>query len=232
MRILLFTAYFPPDVGSAAHLFHDLGRSFVARGHQVEVITTFPSYHATGDLSRYRGGRMLEDVDGLRVNRIRIGEFARNTPIGRGLWQFNCASAFAKASRDVARPDVSLVYSPPLPFGLAALGLRGKRGVPFVLNVQDLFPQSAIDLKILRNRFLIRGFERLETHLYRNADGITVHSAGNRDHVVAHGGRAETTRALHNSVDTAAIRPGPRSNELRSEQGLNGKFVASFGGVM
>ncbi len=51
MHILCLTAYFPPDVGSAAHLYYELGRTFVARGHRVSVVTGFPGYHAQGDLS-------------------------------------------------------------------------------------------------------------------------------------------------------------------------------------
>jgi len=68
MNVLLISAYFPPDTGSAAHLFYELGTALVDMGHQVTVLTSFPSYHAQGDLSRYRGKRyMEEDVEGIRV---------------------------------------------------------------------------------------------------------------------------------------------------------------------
>lgn len=233
MKIVLLTAYFPPDVGSAAHLFFDLGKSFLARGHQVTVITGFPSYHAQGDLSGYRSGRWrVETRDGMRVVRVRVPELARNTPIGRGIWQFSCAAAFTLAALRESRPDVALVYSPPLPLGLSAWALRAQRGVPFVLNVQDLFPQSAIDLGVLHNPALVRIFEVLEKALYRRADAVTVHSQGNRDHVIAHGGRPDRTQVMENTVDVREIQPGPRANTLRKELGVGDRFVASFGGIM
>ncbi len=232
MRILLITAYFPPDIGSASHLFYDLGRAFAAEGNQVTIVTGYPSYHAQGDLSRYTGRRMVEETAGMRVSRVRVPEFARDTPIGRGLWQFSCARAFAAAALREPAPDVSLVYSPPLPLGLTALWLRRRRGSRFVLNVQDLFPQSAIDLGVMRGRAMIRAFEKLESWIYRSADAIAVHSEGNRQHVTSRGGPAATTRVMDNTVDTEEIRPGPRENQLRSELGIGDRFAASFGGIM
>jgi glycosyltransferase involved in cell wall biosynthesis len=50
MNILLLAAYFPPDTGSAAHLFYELGTALVKKGHGVTILTSFPSYHARGDL--------------------------------------------------------------------------------------------------------------------------------------------------------------------------------------
>jgi len=233
MQILLLTAYFPPDVGSASHLFYDLGRTFLGQGHTVSVVTGFPGYHPRGDLSRYERGRfMQEEMDGLRVARVRVPEIARNTPIGRGLWQFACAASFAFAALRLPRPDLVLVYSPPLPLGLSALALRRIRRVPFVFNVQDLFPQNAIDLGLLRSRGLIALFRRLEALIYRRADLVTVHSEGNRQHVLRNGGTESRTEVMHNSVDTEQIRPGPRLNDVRGELGLDGRFVASFAGIM
>ncbi len=233
MRILLLTAYFPPDNGSAANLFYELGNSFVEMGHTVSVVTGFPSYHAQGDLSRYHGRRwMRETVGGLDVYRIVVPQIARNTPVGRGVWQFSAAFSYMLAGFKAPKADVALVYSPPLPLGLAALAWRALKGVPFVFNVQDLFPQSAIDLGILRQKPLIRFFQSLERFVYKRADAITVHSQGNWEHVTARGGRADRTAVMPNAVDTNHIQPGPKENDLRRELGLNGRFIASFAGVM
>ncbi|HID54380.1 MAG TPA: glycosyltransferase WbuB [Anaerolineae bacterium] len=233
MHILLLTAYFPPDNGSAANLFYELGSTFVEMGHTVSVVTGFPSYHAQGDLSQYHGRRwMRETMVGMEVYRIVVPQIARNTPVGRGLWQFSAAFSYMLAGFKVPKADVALVYSPPLPLGLSALVWRALKGVPFVFNVQDLFPQSAIDLGILRMKPLIRFFQTLERFTYKRANTITVHSQGNWAYVVAHGGRPDSTVVMHNAVDTNHIQPGPKENDLRQELGLNGRFIASFAGVM
>lgn len=226
--------YFPPDTGSAAHLFYELGVALVKHGHDVTVLTSFPSYHAQGDLSRYRRRLWLNETlnEGINVARIAVPQLFRDTPVGRGLWQFSCAASFALRGLLFPKPDVLLLYLPPLPLGLAAWGLRLLWGVPFVLNVQDLFPQSAIDLGVLNNNFLIRFFKRLERFLYRRANHIVVHSSGNREYVVACGAEPERVTVMYNWVDTDFIRPSERRNSFSREYGLDDKFVVSFAGVI
>jgi len=233
VRIILLVAYFPPDTGSAAHLFYELGTALVGHGHDVTVLTGFPGYHAQGDLSRYRRRLWLTETleEGFKVARVAVPQLLRDTPVGRGLWQFSCAASFALRGLALSRPDVLLVYSPPLPLGLTAWTLRLFRRIPFVLNVQDLFPQSAVDVGVLNNGFLIRFFERLERFLYRHANHITVHSSGNRDHVVACGADPERVTVVHNWVNTDSLRPGARLNGFSREHRLDDKFVVSFAGI-
>lgn len=233
MHILLLTAYFPPDVGSASHLFYELGKALVERGHDVMVATGLPSYHAQGDLSRYQGKLWLsETIDGMRVARVAVPQLLRDTSMGRGLWQFSCAGSLLLRSLSLPRPEVALIYSPPLPLGLTGWALKKLRGTPFILNVQDLVPQSLIDLGILRSGVLIRLLEGLERFVYREADHITVHSKGNRKHVLSKGINPDRVTVVPNWVDTDFIRPGERLNGFRREYELGDRFVVSFAGVM
>lgn len=233
MRILLLTAYFPPDTGSAAHLFYELGGALAQRGHEIWVVTSFPSYHAQGDLSRYRRKFWLKErIENLFVTRIALPKLPRHIPLARGIWQISCASFFTVPSLRVPRPDIVLIYSPPLPLGLTGWIVKKLRKVPFVLNVQDLFPQSVIDLGILRNQILIRVFEGMERFVYKKAAHITVHSPGNRDHVIRKGALAPKVTVMHNWVDTEFLQPGPKNNDFRQELGLESKFIVSFAGVI
>lgn len=233
MRLLLLTAYFPPDTGSAAHLFYELGTALAKRGHEVWVVTGFPSYHAQGDLSQYqRKLWMKEQLNSLLVTRIAVPRLPRHIPLARGIWQMLCAVLFFLPTLLMPRPDIVLIYSPPLPLGLTGWALKRFRKVPFVLNVQDLFPQSAIDLGILRNRTLIRFFEEMERFVYRRAAHITVHSSGNRDHVLRKGASPHKVTVLSNWIDTDFLKPSPKNNRFRHELGLEGKFVISFAGVL
>lgn len=240
MRILLLTAYFPPDTGSAAHLFYELGVELVKQGHRVSVITGMPGYHAQGPLDKYRGKMWVrENVDGMDITRVITPQLPRHLMVGRALWQFGSAVSFLVAGLGLPRHDITVVYSPPLPLGLVAWVLKRLRGTPFVLNVQDLFPQSIIDLGLLKNRLLIRLFEEMEYFVYRRADVITVHSPGNREHVIRKMQRRSAkmdegakVRVIPNWVDTHFIQPGERVNDFRKEHGLGGAFVVSFAGVL
>ncbi len=233
MNILLSTAYFPPDTGSAAHLFYELGTALVERGHQVTVITGMPGYHAQGPLERYKGRKWIrEKINEMEVARVATPQLPRHLMVGRALWQFSGAVAFFLASLRLARHTVAMIYSPPLPLGLTAWGLRRLKGTPFILNVQDLFPQSIIDLGLLKNRIIIRVLETLERFIYRRADFITVHSAGNKKHVLSKGIPESKVSVIPNWVDTAFIPPGERLNGFRREHGLGDSFIISFAGVL
>jgi glycosyltransferase involved in cell wall biosynthesis len=98
--------------------------------------------------------------------------------------------------------------------------------------VQDIFPQSVIDLGVLRNLWLIRFFKGMEAFAYRNFRLTITHSEGNRRYVISRGGQPERTTAIPNWVDTEAIQPGLKTNGLRTALGLEGHFIVSFAGIM
>ena len=234
MNILLVCCYFPPDVGSSAILYHRLGGELVKMGHDVTVLTTIPRYNAQGDLSRYRGRRwMREKTDnGMDVVRVDPPTPPRQLLSGRAIWQFGLSFGVTVAGLLNKPHDVALVYSPPMPLGLAAIAIRMVKKTPFVFGVQDLFPQSAIDLGLLSNKPLIRVFEAMERFVYKRADALTVHSPANADHVTEKSADSNRVHVVPNWVDTEAIMPNGSGDEFRRRHGVRGRFVVSFGGVM
>jgi len=72
----------------------------------------------------------------------------------------------------------------------------------------------------------------MERGVYRRADLITVHSPGNKDHVVMKGAPPDKVEVMPNWVDTDFIAPGERMNGFREEFGLGDRFVVSFAGVL
>jgi len=233
MKILLISAYFPPDTGSASHLFYELGKALSDQGHKITVITGIPSYHVQGPLDRYKGKNWIrENVNGMDVLRVALPQLPRQLMVARALWQFSGAFAFLFAGLKVARQDITFVYYPPQPLGLTGWALKKLSRIPVVLNVQDLFPQSIIDLGLLKNPWIIRIFETMERFIYRQADVITVHSEGNRQYVINKGASVEKVIVIPNWVDTDFIRPSERINEFRREHGLVDAFIVSFAGVL
>jgi colanic acid biosynthesis glycosyl transferase WcaI len=238
MRLILVSAYFPPEVGSASHLYFELGSELVRRGHHVTILTGYPTYNVDRNSlpPAYKSGWwMKEIVNGMEIVRIRTIGMPRQIPVLRGLGQITLALAlcFSGLFLTHGKSDAVLVYSPPLFLGLTALLLRRLKGAKAILNVQDLFPQSAIDLGVLRSAFLIKRFRRIEAYLYRKSDLVVVHSAGNRDHVLSCGGSSPRVTIIPNLVDTKSILPGERDNAFRRRNGIKaGEFVVSFAGVI
>lgn len=233
MKILALTKYFPPEIGTAAHLFFELCETLARRGHEVSVITAMPWYNLEEVDPRYRGRLTLrEDMAGIKVWRI------ANPPLPAGTLKLKLGHVlappwFCLGGWLADRPDVILVYSPPLLMGLTARFLGRLWGAPFIFSAQDLYPQCLIDLGQLQSRPLIRFFEGMEAYIYRQASLIAVHSRGNRDFLTeVKGVPARKVRVAPNWVDTDLIRPGPKENDFARRHHLKGKFVASFAGTM
>jgi glycosyltransferase involved in cell wall biosynthesis len=236
MKILLLTNYFPPEIGAASHLYYDLATKLVEQGHQVGVVTGFPRYNiAKADLAaKYTtfAPLLTEHMGGVIVYRIKTAPFPKYIPIARGLDYLTVSASLLVRSLLLERYDVVLVYSPPLFLGITAWVLQLSKNIPFVFNVQDIFPQSAIDLGLLTNKSLISIFSWLEARLYRVAAAVTVHSAGNAQHVARVTTQTVKAVEMPNWVDTEAVRPGPRSNTFSQLHGLDAKFVVSFAGTL
>jgi colanic acid biosynthesis glycosyl transferase WcaI len=233
MKILLISPFFPPEVGSASHLYFEMAQALQQRGHEITVLTGVPRYHVVDNRQQYQSRFLIrENYHGLNVIRTFTLDIPWNKMLLRGLDQY--VSAFCSGVAGLGLPsfDAALAYSPPLPLALATLALCRLRRRPLAVNVQDLFPQSAIDLGFLQNPHLIRIFRGLESLLFRAADLLVVHSEGNRRYVVERGGKPHRVSVVPNWIDTHAIRPAARQNGLRLSLGLEERFIVSYAGVM
>ena len=233
MHILFLTNYWPPEIGASSHLTFEMGETMVGFGHRVTVVTGFPSYNIQALPPQYRGRWLFEEESaGMRVLRVSVPNTSLGSKLKRGFGHLTVAPLYAL--RALSARDVDLVYtiSPPLPMALSAWAVARRFRVPYCLGVQDLFPQSVIDLGFMRNRTVVRFFEAMEQFAYRKADAVTVHSTGNRKHIISKGGNPARVHVVPNWVDTAFIRPGERLNAFRQAAGLNGEFVVLFAGTM
>jgi glycosyltransferase involved in cell wall biosynthesis len=231
MRVLLLTDAFPPEVRSSSHLMYELAEDLARGGHAVAVVTCAPRYNlAPADAQRQWSAR--EQVGGVEVVRVPAPAIHHVSHVRRGLGQLLLPVAFYRAARRLPRADAILVYSPPLTLGVAAHWLARRWGSGFVLNVQDLFPQNAIDLGALRNPLLISFFRRLERYAYRRAAALSVHSAGNATWLRAQGVAADKLHVIPNWVDVEAFAQQEAGERVRRELGLGDRFVVLFAGVM
>ncbi len=211
----------------------ELAESLVQRGHEATVITA----RSDGSMGRRKGclgAGSVEERSGLRV--IRIPAIAvhrtRAPPFGRGLGQILNSLMFLFAASWVKDVEDTVAYSPPLALGIVGAVLHRLRGIPHVLNVQDLVPQYAIDLGILKNGALIRLLKWIEKAVYRNVQLISVHSQGNAEYMVREGVPPQRVSVVPNWVDTRLIRPASRETAYRRNAGLEGKFVVLFAGML
>ncbi|UCE40567.1 MAG: glycosyltransferase family 4 protein, partial [Candidatus Aminicenantes bacterium] len=233
MNILLVTPNYPPEIGGAAHLVSELAASLKAKGHGVTVLTNYPCYNVKVTPPQYRRGlRMTETLNGITIKRIRIPSLPRNSRIARGFEHLFFGLWLSVLTATVPRADVAMAFSPPLAIPWM-IGLIGKmRRMPAVVTIQDLFPREAVELGMLTNPLLIRLFEMMERQVYSLAARVTVHSPGNKGHVVQQAGGREHVHVVGNWVDLNRIRPGNNDNGFARKHGLGSHFVVSYAGTM
>ena len=232
MRILMLTTYFAPDSAANAVIMTQLAEDLAALGHEVTVLTSFPHYDADRVPERYRGRLWTKERGGSGdVRRVFLFVPRRkNRILGRILSYASWNVLSFLAGSLAPRSDLVFVPSPPLTNGAVGFMISRLRGVPFVYNVQDIYPDIAVRLGVLRNRSLIAASGLLERFVYRSAAAVSVISEGFKDNLLAKGVPFRKVRVIPNFADTAFIRPLDRRNRMSTELGLDDRFVALFAG--
>lgn len=233
MRILLLTLYFKPDIAANAVIMAELAEELTKLGHHLTVVTSMPHYNDNRIWPDYRGKLYVRESSNndLDVRRVYLYVPRRKESLlGRLLnyATFNALSGIVGALAE--RYDVVLTSSPPLTNGVAAFLLSRLRGVPYVYNVQDIYPDVAIRLGVLTNPRVIAFFKAIERFVYKKAAAVSVVSEGFRRSLLSKSVRPQKIKVIPNFMDTEFVRPLPRHNGFSSEQGLDDKFVILFAG--
>lgn len=177
MRLLILTQWFDPETVPKGLGF---AKALASRGFDVEVVTGFPNYPGGVIFDGYRIKPIQREiVDGIQVTRVALYPSHSQSRLGR---VFNYVSFFLSASIYclffLKRPDVCYTYHPPLTVGCVAWLLSKLRGVPFVYDVQDLWPQSLAATGMISSQRILALVERVVRLVYREAAGIAAQSVG------------------------------------------------------
>ena len=232
MRILLLTLYFKPDIAANAVIMTELAEDLAKLGHHLTVVTSMPHYGGNRIWSDYRGKLYTrETFKGLDVRRVYLYVPQQKENLLGRLLNYATFNTFSTiASTLTGRYDVVLAPSPPLTNGLVAFLVSRLRGVPYVYNVQDIYPDVATRLGVLTNPRAIAFFKRMENFVYDKAAAVSVLSEGFRRNLLDKSVPDGKIKVIPNCVDFDLIHPLPRHNDFSAAQGLDDKFVALFAG--
>ena len=233
MHVLLLSQIFPPETGSAAAKMDEMAHYLRGQGHQVSVVSQVPCYPAGVVYPGYEGAWFRQESrDGLRISRT----WSYASPERRRLQPrlLNYLSFMATALAGILagpRPDIIVVYSPPLFLGLTAT-LAGKIWrCPFVFWVNDLWLRAARAYGFLPPGSLYGLGSLYERFIYRQAGRIFVYSQEMLEEVVADGGRREKIECHPLWIDTDVFHPDPvGASQVREQYGWGDRFVVLYGG--
>ena len=238
-RILILSLIFRPDNVSTAQIMGDLALDLKGYGHDVFVISTVPHFNedavalAAQPLSANWGNLLQRsNYRGIEVLHAWMPRKGRSILLRIIGWLGFHATSTMAGFFTKFKPDIIIVPSPPLTIGVSAwlLGLWHK--CPFIYNVQEIYPDVAVNLGVLRNKFAIKCFKRLESFVYDKAKALTMISDGMANNVRCKGVTDKKIFIIPNFVDKDDFHPLSKVNEFSIRYKLHDKFVVSYAGNM
>jgi glycosyltransferase involved in cell wall biosynthesis len=174
MRILFLTHYFTPEVNAPASRTHEHCREWVAAGHEVHVVTCIPSHPAGRPFQGYRRRwYQHETIDGIHVHRVWTYLAANRGFVRRTINYLSFAVSGAWRAWRLGQFDVVVGTSPQFFCVVGTWLVASLRGLPWVFELRDMWPESLAAVGAVKHRsLLIRVLERLELRLYRDAAAV------------------------------------------------------------
>lgn len=234
MRILQMSAYFEPEQVSSTHLSNDLYKELTKNSIEIEDYVPSPCRGVSKEIrEKYKKITYEEKYDGLyKVHRFPMFKEGKN-PIIRCLrYILINIIQYCKGSHS-KNIDLIFAASTPPTQGLLCALVKKRLKVPFVYNLQDIFPESLVNAKMTHKGSLIWKIGRIiENYTYRSADKIIVISEGFKRNIMEKGVPEDKIKVVSNWIDLEGVEPIKRSdNRLFKEFGIDpNRFIVVYAG--
>ena len=223
MRILAYTAYYPPEIASSLYLSVDIHEAMANAGHQVDLFAPTPTRGVDEFVRRAYKKKKRETLFGgaVRLRRVSLIREVGNS-YARALRYLAQNIAFIWKGLFI-RADVIFIQSTPPTQGAMAAILKKLTRTPVVYNLQDIFPDSMVNAgMILEGSRLYRIGRGIEDFTYRNADRLIVISEDFKDNVLSKGVKGDKIVVAPNWPDMRNVTPVSRGqNVLFDQYGLD-----------
>ena len=233
-KILFLPAYSFPEKAASPYLSQNRNEAFANAGFIMEAYAPTPCRGITQEVrEKYKKIKYEEMLNGkYRLHRFSMYAEGKN-PVFRALRYSFCW--IAQLWKGLWAKDVSCIFiasTPPIQGMLGAL-LKKWKNVPFVYNLQDIFPDSLVNNGLAKQGGMLWKIGRvIENFTYKNADKIIVISQDFKHNIMAKGVPEEKIEVIYNWVDQNAVLDVPREeNKLFGKYGLDkDKFYVTYNG--
>lgn len=235
---MVLCPHFTPDLAPTGVVMTRIVSELAARGHELHVVTSLPWYrnHA---IEPGWGGRLWRTEKTEWGSIIRVHPFpgkSKSNLLRRalGFIAFSYAVGIRSVHADGLpfKVDGVLAMSPPLTLGLTGWCTKIIRRAPLVFNIQDVFPDAAIQTGAISNKKIIAAAKWLERMSYQRSDAVVLLSQDLRTNIASKIDKKFHHRlhVIPNFVDTIAITPQDRMTAYRSELGIGNQLVVMYAG--
>lgn len=232
INLLIYSAYYEPDVVPSMYLFSNLCEDIAASGINTKLYVPLPSRGISDEVrTSYKGKNEIREDGNLKIIRLNFPKEGKNSfrRALRYLWMnivFICVSSKVKA-------DVIFVQSTPPTQGAMAAIIKKRKKIPFVYNLQDIFPDSLVGAGMASEDSLIYKIGRkIENFTYKHADRIIVISGDMKNNIQEKGVTSEKIDVISNWVDGDVVYPVSKDNNyLYDKYGIaKDKFTVVYAG--
>jgi len=212
MRILYLHQHYSAPGGSTATRSHAMARALAGRGHEVTIACGRYAGAVTGLDGPYRRGRRDGRMGAFRVVEFDIpcGNAQGLGPRGAAFLRFAWRAAPLALSGEY---DLAIASSTPLTVALPALLARRRRGLPFVFEIRDPWPElpramlAGHGLRSAPARAILAAMEPLATAACRQAQAVIALSEGMAETAVARGADHAVVHVVPNGCDLDLFGP-------------------------
>ena len=232
MRIIVWGINYAPEFTGIAPHSIALCEFLHARGHDVEMVSAFSYYPTWRKLPQDEGKLYRTDVvNGVPVHRCWHFVPERVSAVKRIIHEATFISTSFVRMLALSRPDVLVVVSPPLALGAAAWAMSGLKRAPFVFHVQDLQPDAALKLGMLKQGWFTRALLWLEAFAYAKAARVSSITRGMLDVFRSKGVPEQKLVYFPNAIALRDAPPPPPRGSFRERNGFPAdEFIGVYAG--
>jgi colanic acid biosynthesis glycosyl transferase WcaI len=232
MRVIVWGINYAPEFTGIAP--HSVALCEFLRGlrYDVEMVTSFPYYPTWQKRPEDRGRLYRTDlVNGVRVHRCWHFVPVRVSALKRILHEGSFVLTSTLRALSLSRPDVYVIVSPPLLLGVAAWLVGKIKDAPFVFHVQDMQPDAAVGLGMLKGSRLTRALYALESFAYRHAARVSGITRGMLKSFRGKGVHEHKLVYFPNAIELDDAEPPPERGEFRRRHRFAAdEFLAIYAG--
>jgi colanic acid biosynthesis glycosyl transferase WcaI len=240
MKLLVLGINYDPELTGISVYNTEMCEFLVKKGHHVRMITGFPYYPFGMDFSSWYDQKkfqlapfLTEIINGVEVVRACLYKPKEVSTIKRMIHELSfCFFALFRLLFSFKKYDVIICVAPPLFLGLVAYAVSRIKQVPFVFHVQDLQPDAAVELGMIKKGMLVKFLYSVERFIYNKAQTVFTISEGMRDKIISKGFDKDKVRLFYNWANTEMFAPLPKNNSFSKRHGLQNKFIVLHAGNM
>lgn len=235
-KLLIYAHYYIPDTASTGQILRELAEGMLEQ-FDITIICVVPSYLGTIE-EKYKIEKYYkENINGVKVLRIRVPEFSKTDKVSRikNILSYFFGAMFATFK--VGKQDyVFSISQPPILGGL--LGVWGKwmKHAKFIYNIQDFNPEQVLAIGYSKSKLITNIMMWFDKFSCKRSDLVItvgrdlVKTMNNR----FKGKKVPKTVMINNWIDESEIYPLDSKNEkvvtFKKKYGLDGKFVIMYSG--